>query len=82
MMETKPIGLYVHIPFCKRKCNYCDFCSVSANEDLIDKYIDSLIEEIRSYEMQPKIRLDSIFIGGGTPSYISARNFTKLSSAS
>lgn len=77
-METKPIGLYVHIPFCKRKCNYCDFCSVPAEDDAVAKYIDSLNEEIKSYKRLEKIKVDSIFIGGGTPSYISASNILKI----
>lgn len=81
MMETKPIGLYVHIPFCKRKCNYCDFCSVAAPEDKIDKYADALVEEIKSYSENEKIKVDSVFIGGGTPSYISCESFLKIANS-
>ncbi len=76
-METKPIGLYVHIPFCKRKCNYCDFCSKPADEEFIALYIKSLIKEIESYKGKNKIKLDTVFIGGGTPSILNAELFEK-----
>ncbi len=78
MMETKPIGLYVHIPFCKRKCNYCDFCSVAANSELETEYIQSLIAEIESYRKEEKIKINTIFIGGGTPSLLSEELFKKI----
>ncbi len=80
-METKPIGLYVHIPFCLRKCNYCDFCSVSYDEKKILKYADSLISEIQSYKKTPRTKIDTVFFGGGTPSVLSAELFKKISDA-
>ncbi len=80
-METKPIGLYVHIPFCKKKCNYCDFCSVVCDGDRITRYTESLIREIESYKRKPKIRIDTVFFGGGTPSVLDADCFLKISSA-
>ena len=78
-METKPIGLYVHIPFCVRKCNYCDFCSVACESEKIKKYIASLIAEIEGYKRTPKIKINSIFFGGGTPSVIDPELFTLVS---
>lgn len=67
----KEIGLYVHIPFCKQKCYYCDFLSYAGKEKFIEKYITSLEKEIeivaRNYL---DVRLNTIYIGGGTPSYI------------
>ena len=80
-METKPIGLYVHIPFCLRKCNYCDFCSVSAGKEKIERYIENLICEIKSYSSSPKIKIDSIFFGGGTPSILPEHLFEKIALA-
>lgn len=80
-MATDAIGLYVHIPFCVRKCNYCDFCSFSVSTvTWRDKYIDRLVSEIRSYK-DKNIRLDSIFFGGGTPSLLSPSEFCRISSA-
>lgn len=77
-METKPIGLYVHIPFCLRKCNYCDFCSVSYEKSRAEKYTESLIFEIRSYKKEPRIKVDTVFFGGGTPSVLSPELFSKI----
>lgn len=63
--------LYIHIPFCEKKCNYCDFVSFHANYDTIDKYINKLLSEIeyKSYLAKNYI-ISSIYIGGGTPSII------------
>ena len=80
-METKPIGLYVHIPFCLRKCNYCDFCSVCFDKERIELYVESLISEIKSYGASPKIKIDSIFFGGGTPSTLPESLFKKIASS-
>ena len=69
-MTTKPIGLYVHIPFCVRKCNYCDFCSFPMGESRFKSdYVNALCREIEGYRGKG-ITLDSIFFGGGTPSLL------------
>lgn len=65
----KEIGIYVHIPFCKRKCNYCDFTSFCNKDNLIEDYIKSLKTEIVDRGNQEYL-VKTIFIGGGTPSYI------------
>jgi oxygen-independent coproporphyrinogen-3 oxidase len=70
-------ALYVHIPFCKSKCNYCDFNSFNANEKLMDEYIQALIKEMTLTKDKIDI-LDTIFIGGGTPSILSLKNIEKL----
>lgn len=71
----KKLGLYVHIPFCERKCNYCDFYSMTKTDELEDRYINALLIEIRSYKNKCKAyEVDSIFIGGGTPSYLKPEN--------
>lgn len=62
-------GLYIHIPFCLRKCGYCDFVSFAGNTDLHKDYVLALIKEI--YACQP-VAVDTMFIGGGTPSCIDA----------
>ena len=76
-METKPRGLYVHIPFCLRKCNYCDFCSVALDSDKLKLYTDNLVSEIESYTTEPKIKVNTIFFGGGTPSVMNIEDFEK-----
>ncbi len=68
---NKYVGLYIHIPFCKAKCHYCDFNSFAGKEAMIASYIDALINEIdlNSEKLKDSI-ITSIFIGGGTPSLI------------
>ena len=80
-MTTKPIGLYVHIPFCVRKCNYCDFCSFPINNvSFRDEYISALCREIERYNGR-NLSLDSIFFGGGTPSLLTADEMSRIVSA-
>ena len=73
------LSLYIHIPFCVKKCKYCDFLSFCAGEDEKSKYIDTLIEEIR--QCAPKYadrKVVSIYIGGGTPSIINAVDIKRI----
>ncbi len=75
---NNPIGVYIHIPFCRKKCNYCDFCSVT-DISLADEYIDRLCFDIRSFaEENPDASVTSVFIGGGTPSVLSEKQISKL----
>lgn len=60
-------ALYIHIPFCKSKCLYCDFCSYSGSENLMMDYSESLAKEIKSIG---NCKIKTIFIGGGTPTYL------------
>lgn len=80
-MTTKPIGLYLHVPFCVRKCNYCDFCSYREADIPIsvrEAYIDALVTEIRGYQRMKRISVDTIFFGGGTPSLLEPRELDKI----
>lgn len=74
MNKSKELLLYIHIPFCKRKCSYCDFLSGPGDREEIAEYVNSLLLEIRAYKEEAvKLKdytVTSIFIGGGTPSYI------------
>ena len=65
------LGLYIHIPFCARKCKYCDFASqeLCGDSDLPERYLDALVREARSREESGRT-LHSIYIGGGTPSLL------------
>lgn len=70
----KNIGIYIHIPFCKRKCHYCDFISFSGKQELIEQYINSLKKEISNYKINKEDYLiETIYFGGGTPSYIDSK---------
>jgi len=80
-MKAKPIGIYIHVPFCLKKCNYCDFCSVTyKNEDFKTRYINSLCDEISLYKGRG-INVDTVFFGGGTPTLLSGDEFTKIITA-
>ena len=61
-----PLELYVHIPFCVRKCQYCDFLSGPSDEETKDRYIEALLKEIRAAEHTEDYEIVSVFIGGGT----------------
>lgn len=81
-MTTDPIGLYVHIPYCIRKCSYCDFCSLPLGQMCVpDAYIDSLIREIYNYGRFGKIKVSTVYFGGGTPSLLSSCQLEKVISA-
>ena len=70
------ISLYIHIPFCKQKCLYCDFPSYSGKEKFMDEYVDALNKEI--LQKAKKYSINSIFIGGGTPSYLNESSLQSL----
>lgn len=72
------VGCYIHIPFCQKKCYYCDFCAYMNVETRIDSYIKNLIKEIRLYQDRLSVDIDSIYIGGGTPSYIDPRYIKEI----
>lgn len=70
---TNFAGLYLHIPFCRKKCAYCDFYSSFATEELIDRYVSALIREIEKRGGPFGRPVDSIYFGGGTPSLLGER---------
>ena len=69
-----PLGIYVHVPFCRSKCQYCDFYSLATKEDkIIDGYLDAVCDHIKEAgELAPNYKVDSIYFGGGTPSFFGA----------
>lgn len=70
-MPSKELELYLHIPFCVRKCDYCDFLSMPANEELRRHYVDCLMEEIKQKAaLCREYQVTSVFFGGGTPSIL------------
>lgn len=78
MMNNETIkGIYLHIPFCQSICNYCDFPKVFYNKTQADLYLEQLINEINSYDINAT-DIESIYIGGGTPSVLSEEQLTYL----
>lgn len=79
----KPLGLYIHIPFCIKKCNYCDFLSFEAGYDSQKAYLGALLKEIEicSEKYHNKYYVDSIFVGGGTPSLVDTSLLRELTKA-
>lgn len=73
------IGLYLHFPFCVRKCNYCDFLSFSTDESIKQDYALAMIREIHAAAKDARdVRVDSVFLGGGTPSIMPARMMRRI----
>lgn len=77
-MAKKTLGLYIHIPFCKSKCPYCSFYSVSNEQNLIDKYIISMCEEIKKWGKKLDLPVDTIYFGGGTPSLLKTEEILQI----
>lgn len=81
-MENKELGIYIHIPFCQHKCDYCDFISFSNKQDFIENYIEAVKKEINNYFKDKTIleryTVTTIYIGGGTPSYIDSKYICEI----
>ncbi len=81
----KELELYIHIPFCVKKCAYCDFLSGPQDEETIEKYVQSLLDEIRAHgsnrELVSSYEVTSIFIGGGTPSVLAEAQIKQVMEA-
>ena len=87
-MERQPIGLYLHIPFCRSKCPYCDFCSLPRpSEELMEAYTRELSRRIRQAggdyrrEANDPVSVDTVYFGGGTPSLLPPHCFEELMEA-
>ena len=69
------IGLYIHVPFCLRKCPYCDFYSVKPSTHDLDNYVSKLCDEIENWGRKLNKKIDTVYFGGGTPSLLSIEHF-------
>ncbi|MGN1298466.1 MAG: radical SAM family heme chaperone HemW [Candidatus Scatovivens sp.] len=77
----KELGIYVHIPFCKRKCEYCDFISFENKYELIENYIETLILEMENESKKiskEQYEITTIYFGGGTPSFIDSKYIIQI----
>ncbi len=79
----KKLGIYVHIPFCRQKCSYCDFYSVNWNDESENKYVEAVLNEIKGYKerLNGQYVADSVFFGGGTPTIIKPESLYKIMEA-
>ena len=76
---AKPLGLYVHIPFCKQKCAYCDFYSLSGNEGLMDDYTAALCAHLtETAPFAAGHTVDTVYFGGGTPTYLGEKRLVQI----
>ncbi|MCD8086070.1 MAG: radical SAM family heme chaperone HemW [Clostridiales bacterium] len=78
-LKSRSLGVYLHIPFCRSKCAYCDFYSLPASDQRMDAYLEALCAHIT--ESAPYLRgftIDSVYIGGGTPSFWGEKRLKKL----
>ena len=80
MLTEPPLGLYVHVPWCVRKCPYCDFNShVHKGELPEDRYVDALLMDLeRQAAHVPGRVIETVFLGGGTPSLLAAQSIARL----
>ncbi|MBE6985099.1 MAG: radical SAM family heme chaperone HemW [Ruminococcaceae bacterium] len=79
--EEKRLGIYIHIPFCRSKCEYCDFYSLGGSWErrVTDDYLQALADHIREAgRLAPNYLVDTIYFGGGTPSYFGADNLARI----
>ena len=82
MTKKNPLGIYVHIPFCVKKCNYCDFLSAPSTKEVQKCYIDALLKQIQSYkELVKEYEIKTIYFGGGTPSLLEIEEMERVFTA-
>jgi oxygen-independent coproporphyrinogen-3 oxidase len=74
-MARARTGVYVHVPFCAARCDYCDFATWTDREHLVDAYVDACVHDIEQRALAP---VDTVFFGGGTPSLLPARHLTRI----
>ena len=81
--NKKPLGIYIHVPFCRSKCQYCDFYSLTSKDDkLLDSYIEATCKHIKEAgSLAPNYQVDTIYFGGGTPSFFGADGMAMILSA-
>ena len=73
----KKIGIYIHIPFCRKKCKYCDFTSFDNRNEYIEEYMNALIKSIQ-YSKYENLEVDTIYFGGGTPSIVNEKMIVQV----
>ena len=80
LKKKVPLGIYIHVPFCRSKCQYCDFYSLTeTNDKLMEDYLDAICDHIRETgPLTPGYMVDTIYFGGGTPSFFGAEGMVAI----
>ena len=80
LKNKTPLGIYIHVPFCRSKCQYCDFYSVTAKDDrLMENYLNAILAHIRECgPLAPGYKVDTIYFGGGTPTFFGAEGMATI----
>ena len=83
LKKKTPLGIYIHVPFCRSKCQYCDFYSLQTKDDgLMDAYMDAVCRHIREAgALAPGYKVDTIYFGGGTPTFFGADGMATILAA-
>ena len=78
--NKKPLGIYIHVPFCRSKCQYCDFYSLTSKDDrLMDRYLKAICTHIREAGLlAPEYVVDTVYFGGGTPTFFGAEGMAAI----
>ncbi len=74
----EPGGVYVHVPFCASRCSYCDFPTVAGRDDRVEAYVDAVRREIATGQPEAPAEVDSVYLGGGTPSRLPPKRFRDI----
>jgi oxygen-independent coproporphyrinogen III oxidase len=79
LKNTMNAGIYLHIPFCKSRCSYCDFATdVFKNNDTVERYVSAICREISNFKFQTSNLIETIYFGGGTPSLLLPKQLEKI----
>jgi oxygen-independent coproporphyrinogen-3 oxidase len=83
MSDKKSLGVYIHIPFCRKRCGYCDFNTYTGLDYLLEKYVDCVLQEIAIFSQlyNSDHVVQTVYFGGGTPTIMPVRFFTKIINA-
>src|SRR3954468_1142098 len=77
-MRAVPFGVYIHVPFCAHRCDYCDFATWTDRGHLIDDYVDACSTDLERRQASSRRRATSVFFGGGTPSLLPPEHLARL----
>src|SRR4029453_16135335 len=73
-----PAGIYIHIPFCRSRCSYCDFATGIYEAEIAQRYVQHLVTEIEAWDVVAPEPVDTIYFGGGTPSLLRPNQLQQL----